>query len=488
MLVVMGVTFFTSRVVLASLGETDYGIYGAVGGVVTMFTFISGSLSASTSRFLTYELGRNDSEALSHTFSAALNLHLIAALFILLIGETLGAWFLYEKMTIPEARMDAAYWILQFSIITTTCDFILVPFRASFISHENMSLFAYIGLYEAFSVLIIAYLIQIGDADRLVFLRSVADGQQNSDSVVPHLVHPSQICRMPHADSQGEGFVYQAAELLWMEYVRSRGIAVARAGDKHRAEYVLRSGGQCRPRTGCDDTVGIAELHRQLPYCRAPKGGEAVCRGQQCFDVQAHVHGVQDILLLDVRPHHAAGVRDGLRAPHMAGRQRAAIHRHLCPHHPRSGAGRVVPFGIPHGFPCHRQDEDGQHGVRLVDDPYAPCRIHRLEDGASALFGVRHHPCQQRRLPRVQLGVNAPLCAVQLLAACHGGLSALHIGDPLRPACAGIRPCQYAARLASLSGFVAMQRAGLRPLHLYVWIQQGRERRTHLPRLAKDKE
>ena len=90
MLVVMGVTFFTSRVVLASLGETDYGIYGAVGGVVTMFTFISGSLSASTSRFLTYELGRNDSEALSHTFSAALNLHLIAALFILLIGETLG--------------------------------------------------------------------------------------------------------------------------------------------------------------------------------------------------------------------------------------------------------------------------------------------------------------------------------------------------------------------------------------------------------------
>lgn len=223
MLVVMGVTFFTSRVVLASLGETDYGIYGAVGGVVTMFTFISGSLSASTSRFLTYELGRNDSEALSHTFSAALNLHLIAALFILLIGETLGAWFLYEKMTIPEARMDAAYWILQFSIITTTCDFILVPFRASVISHENMSLFAYIGLYEAFSVLIIAYLIQIGDADRLVFLRSVADGQQNSDSVVPHLVHPSQICRMPHADSQGEGFVYQAAELLWMEYVRSRG-------------------------------------------------------------------------------------------------------------------------------------------------------------------------------------------------------------------------------------------------------------------------
>lgn len=134
MLVVMGVTFFTSRVVLASLGETDYGIYGAVGGVVTMFTFISGSLSASTSRFLTYELGRNDSEALSHTFSAALNLHLIAALFILLIGETLGAWFLYEKMTIPRSPHGCR--LLDIAVLHHHHDVRLHPRAVQGIGHQ----------------------------------------------------------------------------------------------------------------------------------------------------------------------------------------------------------------------------------------------------------------------------------------------------------------------------------------------------------------
>lgn len=168
MLVVMGVTFYTSRVVLSALGESDYGIYGVVGGVVTMFSFISGSFSASTSRFLTYELGKGDKVVLGRTFSAALNLHILAALLVILVGETVGVWFLYEKMTIPESRMNAAFWVLQFSIITTCCNFMQIPFRASIISRENMAIFAYVGLYEAFSQLIIAFLIQIEYGDRLI--------------------------------------------------------------------------------------------------------------------------------------------------------------------------------------------------------------------------------------------------------------------------------------------------------------------------------
>lgn len=164
----MGVTFYTSRVVLVALGETDYGIYGVVGGVVMMFSFISGSLSASTSRFLTYELGKGDKEVLGQTFSAALNLHILAALLVILVGETVGVWFLYEKMTIPESRMNAAFWVMQFSIITTCCNFMQIPFRASIISRESMNIFAYIGLYEAFSQLLIAFLIQIENGDRLV--------------------------------------------------------------------------------------------------------------------------------------------------------------------------------------------------------------------------------------------------------------------------------------------------------------------------------
>ncbi|MDE6332093.1 MAG: hypothetical protein K2L80_05780, partial [Muribaculaceae bacterium] len=149
MLVVMAVTFYTSRIVLHALGETDYGIYDVVGGIVMMMTFINGSLSASTSRFLTYELGKGDTRRLADTFAAALNLHIAAALLVIIIGETAGVWFLYNYMTIPPDRLNAAFWILQFSIITTCFVFTQVPFNASIISHENMSVFAFVGLYEA---------------------------------------------------------------------------------------------------------------------------------------------------------------------------------------------------------------------------------------------------------------------------------------------------------------------------------------------------
>lgn len=168
MLVVMAVSFYTSRVVLHALGETDYGIYDVVGGIVTMMSFINGSLSASTSRFLTYELGRKDPVMLGRTFSAALNLHIGAALLVILLGETVGVWFLYTQMNIPPSQMTAAFWILQFSIVTTCLVFTQVPFNASIISHENMSIFALIGLYEAFAKLAIAFLIQLGDSNRLI--------------------------------------------------------------------------------------------------------------------------------------------------------------------------------------------------------------------------------------------------------------------------------------------------------------------------------
>lgn len=168
MLVVMAVSFYTSRVVLHALGETDYGIYDVVGGVVTLLSFVNGSLAASTSRFLAYELGRGDSCRLSATFSAALNLHIGAALLVIILGETLGVWFLYNKMTIPADQMTAAFWILQFSIVTTCFTFTQVPYNASIISHENMGVFAYLGLYEGFSKLAIAYLIQLSDGNRLV--------------------------------------------------------------------------------------------------------------------------------------------------------------------------------------------------------------------------------------------------------------------------------------------------------------------------------
>ncbi len=167
--VVMLVTFFTSRVILDVLGASDYGIYNVVGGVVTFMTFLNGALGSSTSRFLTYELGKGDQERLNKTFSASLNLHMGVALLVLLAGETIGLWFFYEKLVIPEDRMTAAFWVYQFSILTTMFNFTQVPYNATLIAHENMSIYAFVGLYEACSKLGIVYLLTISPIDRLIF-------------------------------------------------------------------------------------------------------------------------------------------------------------------------------------------------------------------------------------------------------------------------------------------------------------------------------
>lgn len=169
MMVVMLVSLFTSRVILNTLGATDYGIYNVVGGIVTIVSFLNSALGASTSRFLTFALGEKNIQKQKSTFGACLNLHIGIALLVLILGETIGLWFFYEKMVIPDERMVAAFWVYQFSILTTMVSFTQVPYNASLIAHEEMSIYAYVGLYEAISRLIIAYLITISPIDKLVF-------------------------------------------------------------------------------------------------------------------------------------------------------------------------------------------------------------------------------------------------------------------------------------------------------------------------------
>lgn len=113
MFLTMFVGLYTSRVVLATLGVEDYGIYGVVGGVVSMLGFLNASMSGATSRFLSYELGRGAIERLKKTFYSALILHIIIALIVLLLAETVGLWFLCNKLVIPENRMCAAHIVYQ---------------------------------------------------------------------------------------------------------------------------------------------------------------------------------------------------------------------------------------------------------------------------------------------------------------------------------------------------------------------------------------
>lgn len=169
MLLLMAVSLYTSRVVLNALGVEDFGIYNVVGGVVAMFTVISGSLSAAISRFITFELGKGDGEGLKNTFSAAVTIQLLLSLVIVLLIESVGVWFLNAKMTIPADRLAAANWVLQFSIVTFVINLVSVPYNATIIAHERMSAFAYISIFEAVGKLAVAFLITVSPIDRLVF-------------------------------------------------------------------------------------------------------------------------------------------------------------------------------------------------------------------------------------------------------------------------------------------------------------------------------
>lgn len=170
MLFGMLISLYTSRVVLQALGVEDYGIYNVVGGVVAMFSLLSGSLSAAVSRFLTFELGRKDLERLKKVFSSALCVHAILALVVFVLSETIGLWFLNYKMNIPADRMVAANWVFQFSLFSFLLGLFSVPYNASIISHERMGIFAFVGIGDTILQLCIVLLIAYGgiNADRLI--------------------------------------------------------------------------------------------------------------------------------------------------------------------------------------------------------------------------------------------------------------------------------------------------------------------------------
>lgn len=168
MLVVMLVSLYTSRVILSNLGVQDFGIYNVVGGIISMLSFINSSMSACTQRFLTYELAKGNSPNLNRLFSISLQIHFVIAIVIVLLVESFGLYFLFNKLQIPSERLDAAFWVLQISLLSSFFSIMCVPYNAAIISHEKMTAFAYIGLLEVFSKLFIVYFLAITPIDKLI--------------------------------------------------------------------------------------------------------------------------------------------------------------------------------------------------------------------------------------------------------------------------------------------------------------------------------
>lgn len=176
MFVLMLVGLYTSRVVLNALGETDYGVYSVVGGVVAMFSMISGALNSAVSRFITFELGKNNPERLSRVYCTSVNIQLILALIVVLLAEPIGVWFIENKMTIDPARIPAATWVLHFSLLAFVINLMSVPQMASITAHEKMSAYAYIGILDGLLRLGVAFMIVSAPFDRLVYYAMLMAG------------------------------------------------------------------------------------------------------------------------------------------------------------------------------------------------------------------------------------------------------------------------------------------------------------------------
>ena len=169
MILLLLVSLYTSRVNLEALGINDFGIYGVIGGLVGMFWIISTSMVGSINRFLTFELGRENQERLLKIFGSALAFQYIIAAIILIAGETVGLWFLNNKMVIPPDRLIAANWVYQFSLLSFCLDLLIIPYTAAIVAHEKMSAFAYISILTAVGKLVVAWTTMIAPIDHLIW-------------------------------------------------------------------------------------------------------------------------------------------------------------------------------------------------------------------------------------------------------------------------------------------------------------------------------
>lgn len=195
------INLYCSRLVLQILGVVNYGVYDVVGGVVVLFTLISGPLSASTSRFLTFEIGTQNKRRLNEVLSVSMLIHLGFALLVCLLTETIGLWFVLNVLVIPPERMDAALWVLHFSVVSIFFSIIQTPLRADVISHERMDAFAAISLMEIFLRLIFVLLLAYVTFDKLITYA----GMLSLVSILSFVAY-WRFCRLKFEEAQGPRF------------------------------------------------------------------------------------------------------------------------------------------------------------------------------------------------------------------------------------------------------------------------------------------
>ena len=169
MFVMMLTALFTSRIVLDVLGASDYGLNNIIGGVVVLFSFLNSALLSATQRFLNFHLGRQDYKQTNVVFCMSMNTYILLSIVVVVLGETIGLWFVNTQLNIPSERMYAAQWVYQFTLIQFVINLLRVPYNASIIAYERMNFYAYISLVEVIAKLLVVYLLYITTFDKLIF-------------------------------------------------------------------------------------------------------------------------------------------------------------------------------------------------------------------------------------------------------------------------------------------------------------------------------
>ena len=168
MLLIIGVTFFTFRILLQELGDAGYGTYNAVAGVIVLFSFLSSAMTTSTQRFFSYYLGRKEHEKLSDVYSMSINVHALICLVLLILAETIGLWFLNKYMRFPSQLYGEVNLLYQFTILSFLLQIMMVPYKAMIISHERMSFYAYFSIVESLLKLGAVLFLKLFHNNRLV--------------------------------------------------------------------------------------------------------------------------------------------------------------------------------------------------------------------------------------------------------------------------------------------------------------------------------
>lgn len=169
MILLMCISLYTSRVILEKLGISDFGLYNVVGGIISMLSFLNGAMATTNQRFLSFELGHGDSGRLQLVFSQSMIVHICIAIVFFILAETVGLWFVVNKLVIPQGSETAAMWVYQTMVLQFFLSVYTVPYNAAIVAHEKMNIYAMVGIVEAVLKLGVALLIGIFDKNRLIW-------------------------------------------------------------------------------------------------------------------------------------------------------------------------------------------------------------------------------------------------------------------------------------------------------------------------------